>query len=130
MLNEPKDLPVAIQVDPSLYVRDVHGSFQQKSVRVYCRSVDGAKREQLRKLYGKFLRGLETTMKQPMFEEGASCPGSPTQSYIVSQSPTMPSNFNEPSDVTRSPFIDDDGDARSPLLKRPRIYDRLAKTKL
>ena len=131
MLNEPKDLPVAIQIDPSLYVRDVHGNFQQKSVRVYCRSFDDTKRERLKKMYDKFLRGLETTMEPPMFEEVASSPGSPrTQSYVVSQSPTMPSSFNEPRDVTRSPLIDDDGQVKSPLLKRTRIYDRLVKTKL
>lgn len=129
LLNEPEDLPVAIQIDPSSYV--VHGSFQQKSVRVYCRSFDATKRKKLKKMYGKFLRGLETTTKPLMFEEVASSPGSPrTQSYIVSQSPTIPSSLNEPSDVTRSPHIDDDGQVKSPLLKRTRIYDRLVKTKM
>jgi len=114
--NFPENLPTAKQIPQTSYRKpDI---FEQKTVRVYCRSVDNAKLKQLAKCYEEFigkLQGQESENEQKYaaeFEYIDDRPQTPTSRsnrvFAVSQT-TPPS-------VSRSP--NKYGDVSPPSSKR------------
>ena len=106
LLNSTRKLPVAKQIDGSLYRKpDI---FQQQSIRIFCRNSDLSKQKLLTKYYKQFSHNLRN--ETSLFEEVE--PQSPNNTGIV-DADTLPS-------VTQTPEKYDD---YSPLTNKRQRYE-------
>ncbi|KAL7542545.1 hypothetical protein ACHAXR_011891 [Thalassiosira sp. AJA248-18] len=117
--NGPKNLPIATQIPDSSYRKP--SFFLQKSVRIFCRSYDDAKRKHLIKCYEEFIKKLQTEV---------SSAGDDDQRYTnihfepISSSPCTPTRRSDdvPS-ITQSPNKYDESPPKS--NKRQKLFNEV-----